>query len=324
MNENREDPLPKSTDEPGARKGWRSAFTVFSVVVLLSLSVFAACVERKVPGETVDGLREKSLTLRDKVRLRIGVRETLPYLSYRDPRTGVRSGFEIEIAKAVALDLGFTEDRIDWVTVDTVQSRTHAIQANLADIVVASLTMTPDRPVEFAGPYLLVPQAVLVHKKRTKPLENLTDLAAPGVRLCTGTGSTSAKALNDKHIKIELVNNGSQCIEGMTAGIYDAYSTDLPILASVVATYPGLFEILDVIVADTEERIGIAVPKGDTALRSLIAYILNSWLRRPDTGPWLLAYERTIGPYLDLKYRSQPLVENPPDLVDHDSKVRSK
>lgn len=310
--------------EHRARRALHSALTVCSIVVFLVLGSVAGCVEKGTAKETVESLRGKSQTLRDKVRLRIGVRETLPYLSYRDPNNGVRSGFEIEIARALAADLGFTDDRIDWVTVTNVQNRMHVLQANQADMVLASLTIRPERPVEFAGPYQLVPQAVLVNKKRTKRMETITDLRSPDVFVCTGIGSTSAQALDTKGIRLELVDNGPQCVDGMKAGKYDAYSSDLPILASVVASDPDRFEILDIIVSDTEERIGVAVPKGDTALRDLVAYFLNRWLRGTQPSPWMLAYDRTIGPYLNPKYRSQPLVDNPPDLVDYDSKVRPR
>uniref|UniRef100_UPI003671C1C8 transporter substrate-binding domain-containing protein n=1 Tax=Plantactinospora solaniradicis TaxID=1723736 RepID=UPI003671C1C8 len=291
-------------------------------MVFLALGGVAACVEQNDPKRTVESLREKSPTLRDKVRLRVGVRETLPYLSFRDPNTGVRSGFEIEIAKALAADLGFSEERIDWVTVTNVQNRMHVLQANQADMVVASLTMLADRPVDFAGPYQLVPQAVMVNKQHTKRIDTVTDLRAPDIIVCTGIGSTSSQALEAKGIRLELVNDREQCIEGMKSGRYDAFSSDLPILASIVATNANRFEILSLIVADAEERIGVAVPKGDTALRDLIAYFLNRWLHGPQPSPWLLAYDRTIGPYLDARFRSQPLVDNPPQLVDYDSKVR--
>jgi len=130
------------------------------------------------------------------------------------------------------------------------------------------------------------------------------------------------QALENKGIQLELVNDREQCIEGMKAGKYDVFSSDLPILASIVATNADQFEILDLIVADAEERIGVAVPKGDNAFRDLIAYFLNRWLRGPQPSPWLLAYDRTVGPYLDPKFRSQPLVDNPPTLADYDTKVR--
>jgi glutamate transport system substrate-binding protein len=306
------------------RSTFREALTVLCIGAFLITGGAAGCVENTPPKESVESLRAKSPTLRDKVRLRIGVRETLPFLSYRDPNTGVRSGFEVEIARSLASDLGFTDDKIDWVTVTDVQSRMHVLQANQADIVVASLTMTTDRPVDFAGPYLVVPQAILVHKQRTKQIESIADLRAPDFKICVGISSTSARALDARDIKPEVLNDGLQCIEGMKSNKFDAYSSDLQILGSVLATDPERFEILKLIVSDAEERIGVAVPQGDKPLRDLIAYFLNRWLVGPQPSPWMRAYDQTIGPHLDVKYRSQPRVDGPPVLVDYDSKAQPK
>src|SRR5262249_33158725 len=149
------------------------------------------------PKETVESLRAKSPTLRDKARLRIGVRETVPLMGYRDTKTGVRSGFEVELATALARELGYPESRIDWVTVPSVSDRLAAIQNGKADLVLANLSMTKERDelVDMAGPYFLVPQAVMVRRDRTKRLETIADLRASNVHICTGTGSTSEKAL---------------------------------------------------------------------------------------------------------------------------------
>jgi glutamate transport system substrate-binding protein len=301
---------------------WRSALTAVSVSLMLVLVGAAACAERAAPAETVESLRQKSPTLRDKARLRIAVRGSVPVLSHQDPVTGVRSGFEIEIAKALAEDLGYTEDRIEWVSVSSVPSRLQVLQGNQADMLVASLSITEEREklVDFAGPYLLVPQAVLV-RTDAKDLETISDLRRPGVHVCTGTGSTSEKALIAKGIQPDPVDTGDQCIAGLKSGKYQAYSTDLTVLASYIATNKDLFKILDLAIADTSERIGVAVPNGDEAMRDLVAYFLDRWLKEPASSPWLRAYDRTIGQYLDPKYRSQPRVADPPELADFDSKA---
>src|SRR5262249_44705739 len=151
---------------------------------------------------------------------------------YRDPKSGVRSGFEIELATALARELGYTESRIDWVTVTSVSDRLAAIQNNKADLGLANLSMTKERDGfgDMAGPYLLVPQAVMVRRDRTKHLETITDLRASNVHVCTGTGSTSEKALIAKGITPDPVDTNDKCMAGLKSGKYDAYSTDLPIL----------------------------------------------------------------------------------------------
>jgi glutamate transport system substrate-binding protein len=315
----------ETTPRPGP---WRAALTALSATILFVFVGAVACARHAEPKETVASLRAASPTLRDKTRWRIAVRDSLPLMSYRDS-TGKFSGFDIEIAKAVASELGFNEEKIDWVVVSNNTQRLSLLQNGNVDMTVADITMTPEREqlVDFAGPYLLVPQGMLVRKQRTKPLDTIADLRAKDVRVCTLTSSTSALALQAKGITPEPVNTHKQCMDGMRSGTYDAYSTDLTILIGFLSNKADYdqFEVSDLLIADTVERIGVATPNNDESLRKLISYILEHWRTGPkENSPWLHAYDRTIGPLLDQldpKYRSQPLVDNPPTLADYDSKV---
>jgi glutamate transport system substrate-binding protein len=317
-----------ATHGPGA---WRSAITAASVTVLLVLGGVAGCTDRATPRQSVQTLRAKSPTLQKTLqrngRLRIAVREDVPSMFYKDPVTGRRSGFDIEIAKAVAAELGYPEDRIEWVVIRTLPDRLSVLQADQADMVLADFSMTDEREkyVDFAGPYLLVPQAVLVRRDRPKPLRTIADLRAADVRVCTSTGSTSEQALKDQSIVPLPLDTNADCMAGMKRGDYDAFSTDLPILAGLRAAdrdATAMFEILEMAVAKTDERIGIAVPNNDRWLRDLVAHILDTWQKGPpEQSSWLRAYDRTIGPLLEPRYRSQPPVDNPPAVADYESKA---
>lgn len=306
---------------------WRRLLTASMVTALFVLAGVAACAEEKDPRATVGSLQAKSPTLKDKKRLRIGVRGEVPFLYYVDGK-GTRSGFEIEIAKALAAELGFPEDRIDWVPIKILSERFSILQRNGADLVVANISMTRDREdlVNLAGPYLLVPQAVLVRRDRTRPLESINDLRAKGVRVCTVSSSTAERSLKAKGIRTQPVDTNVACMQGMKKGQFDAFSTDLPVLAGLreddrLKTGADTFDILEVAVADTEERIGVAVANEDEPLRQLLRYFLDRWQKQGEGSPWLVAYDRTLGQLrLDAKYRSQPYVESPPDLADNDSK----
>ncbi|GAB2577792.1 glutamate-binding protein [Paractinoplanes abujensis] len=289
----------------------------------------AACAAEEDPKETVDSLREKSPTLQAvarRARIRIGVREDIPYVSYLE--SGRRTGFEIEIARALADELGYTEDKIEWVKVETLPARLSVLQQDNADMVVASLSMTAKREelVDFAGPYQLVPQQVLVRRDRTKTLATIADLRRKDVRVCTTTGSTSEKVLGDKKIEAQPVDTNKACMDGLRDGTYDAFSTDLPILAGMaqadrVESGEDLFELLDLAIADEDEKIGVAVPDGDSAMRKVIAWYLHRWEADETNSRWQRAYDKTIGPYLGARYGSQPHLDNPPDLADYDSKA---
>jgi glutamate transport system substrate-binding protein len=312
---------------PSQTNRWRRTLTAVCLTAMLVLAGAATCADTDEPNESVESLRADSPTLRNKERMRIGVRATVPLMGYQESGTGKRSGFEVELAKALARELGYTtEDKIEWVTVATVAERITALQSGRVDMVLANLSMTEDREklVNFAGPYMLVPQAVMVHRDRIKKLETIADLRAPGVKVCTGTASTSEKALKEHGITPYPVDSNTLCIAGLRSREYDAYSTDLPIIAGFAHEEPKTFEILT-LTFGLDERIGIALPDGDEALRRLVKHFLNRWQQQSLAGestPWLRAYDRTIGQALeDPRYRSQPRVDDPPDLADHDSKA---
>lgn len=309
---------------------WRRTVTTISVLTLLGLTVIAAC--NQDPALTVDKLRAESKTLQEIAsrdgKLRIAVFDNVPYISYFNRDTGKYEGFEIEIARALAAKLGFEENRIQWVSIGDLPDRRSILSGNQVDMVVASFSMTKERreDVAFAGPYLLVPQAVLVHRDTAKPISTIEDMRGDA-RVCTTTGSTSEKALKKQRVYALPVDESSQCMAGMRSRKYDAFSADLPILAALdrvdeEKSNQDRFKILDLAIADTDEKIGVAVAKDDLALRDLLAYFLHRWQTGPEVvSPWLRAYDSTIGPLLPPEYRSQPDVEDPPDLVDHDSKA---
>lgn len=248
---------------------------------------------------------------------------------YKDPHTGERSGFEIELAKAIAAELGYPQDRIEWVPVHNLPDRLGVLQADQADMVLAEISMTKERDeyVDFAGPYLVVPQAVLVRRDLPRPVRTIADLRAADVRVCTPTGSTSDETLKKHEITSLPVNTNKDCMTGMNDRQYDAFSTDLPILAGLReedrrATRRDSFELLDLTIATEYEKIGVAVPNNDRWMRDFVAHILDRWQKGPAAeSPWLHAYNRTIGPLLDPGYRSQPWVDNPPAVADYDSKA---
>src|SRR6266540_3917080 len=76
---------------------------------------------------------------------------------------GKYEGFDVEIAKIIAKDLGLSEDKIEWKTT-TTPNREPFIQQGTVDLVVATYTINDDRKkkVNFAGPYYVAGQDLLV------------------------------------------------------------------------------------------------------------------------------------------------------------------
>lgn len=141
-----------------------------------------------------------------------------------------------------------------------------------------------------------------MRRDRTERLATIADRRRKGVRVCTTTGSTSERELSRQRITAEPVDTNGLCLTGLQDGTYDAFSTDLPILAGMaqaheVATGKEAFELLDLVIAEKPEKIGVAVPNDDWAMRDVIAWYLHRCQTGEEKSRWQHAYERAIGPF---------------------------
>ncbi|MDT0550454.1 transporter substrate-binding domain-containing protein, partial [Streptomyces lonegramiae] len=145
--------------------------------------------------------------------------------------------------------------------------------------------------VDFAGPYLLTGQSLLVRADNT----DITGAASleNNKKLCSVSGSTPAQRIKDEYPKVQLqqYDTYTLCLDALKSGAVDALTTDEVILAGYAAQSPGTFKIA----GDTfsEERYGIGLKKGDTELRNKINTALE---KMESSGAWKEAFERNLGP----------------------------
>src|SRR4029079_11038850 len=100
-------------------------------------------------------------------KLTIGISFDQPGLGRKDGDT--YSGFDVETAKYVAKALGVPESGITWVQADP-GNRESLLTSGQADLVLSTYTITEDRKqvVDFAGPYFLAHQDLLVRRNETE------------------------------------------------------------------------------------------------------------------------------------------------------------
>ena len=83
--------------------------------------------------------------------------------------SGKPEGFDVEIAKLIAAKLGIAEDKITFVE-SVSANREPFLQQKKVDMVVATYTINDkrDKVVDFAGPYFVAGQDILVAKGNPK------------------------------------------------------------------------------------------------------------------------------------------------------------
>jgi glutamate transport system substrate-binding protein len=222
----------------------------------------------------------------------IGTKFDQPLFGLQGP-DGVPVGFDVEIAKIVAGELGISEDDIEWV--ETVSAnREPFIQDGRVDIVVATYTINDARKevVDFAGPYYEAGQSLMVRVDE-ESIAGPDDLA--GKTVCSVEGSTPAKRIETDFPDTELVTFAAytDCLDPLRNGQVDAVTTDNVILAGYVAESPEDFKV----VGDpfTVEPYGIGLALGDDQFRSWINDVLEESF---EDGRWVEAWEATAGEVL--------------------------
>ena len=201
-------------------------------------------------------------------KLVIGVKADQPGLGYEDATTGDRSGFDIEIARWIAASLGFEEpDGIEFKTVPSANREQEIINGGV-DLYVGTYSMTDarDEVIDFAGPYLITGQGLLV-RADDDSIEGPDDLADKVT--CSVTGSTPLQRIKEEY-KGEVTERQtySECVEQLLAGQVDAITTDEAILAGYVAQDPDNLKLAGE--PFSEERYGVGLADGDTALQEHI------------------------------------------------------
>lgn len=204
---------------------------------------------------------------------------------------GKPEGFDVEIGKLIAGELGIAEDKITWVE-SVSANREPFIQQDKVDFVVATYTINDKRKevVDFAGPYYEAGQDIMVAKGNPEGIGGPDDLA--GKKVCSVTGSTPAENIRTNYPDADLTEFDvySKCAEALKNGQVQAVTTDNVILLGLISQDEESFELVGK--PFTKEPYGIGVKKDDTEFRNFI----NDTLQKAyDDGRWLAAWDATAG-----------------------------
>ncbi|MGV9402720.1 glutamate ABC transporter substrate-binding protein [Streptomyces sp. NPDC003667] len=236
-------------------------------------------------------------------KIKIGIKYDQPGLGLKEP-DGSFSGFDVDVATYVAKELGYKPNEIQWVETKSAD-RENALARGDVKFIAATYSITDERKqkVDFAGPYLLAHQDLLV--KADSKITKGTDLN--GKNLCSVTGSTSAQNVQKTIApKANLKENStySECIASLQSGAVDAVTTDDSILAGFAAQdkYKGQFKLAGLKLSN--ENYGIGVKKGDTATEGKINKALEKMV---SDKSWQKAVDKNFGP-ADYKNEQAPKI----------------
>ncbi|MGV9952063.1 glutamate ABC transporter substrate-binding protein [Streptomyces cellulosae] len=266
-------------------------------VTAASATIFAlALTATACGGGGGDGDNESSGGGKDKIT--IGIKFDQPGLGQKTPQG--YEGFDVDVATYVAKKLGYEENQIEWKESKSADRET-MLQRGDVDFIAATYSITPERQekVDFAGPYLLAHQDVLLRADDDK-IKSPEDLN--NAKLCSVTGSTSAQNVKEKlapKAQLQPYPTYSACLPGLQNGAVDALTTDDSILAGYAAQdqFKGKFKLGGFKL--TNENYGIGVKKGSD-LKDKINKALEEMVA---DGSWDTAVKDNFGP---ANYKNEP------------------
>jgi glutamate transport system substrate-binding protein len=202
------------------------------------------------------------------------------------------AGFDVEIAKIIAGELGIGTDKIRWIETPT-KVRDEAVSTGKVDVAVATYTINESRKerVTFAGPYYKAGTELMV--KSDSPITGTESLNKPDLKVCTATGASYIDAVTKflaSHDQLVQFDVYSKCADALRTGQVNAVAADSSILLGIVSNTKDKVKI----VGDSfyDQYFGIGIRKGDLPFCEFINETLTKAVQ---DGRYKTAWEKTGG-----------------------------
>nr|WP_232923974.1 transporter substrate-binding domain-containing protein [Pseudomonas syringae] len=262
---------------------------------MIAFTLLAGCdkpVEQKPVAKAAPSPSTSYLeTIKARDKLIVGVFSDKPPFGFVNEQ-GQYVGFDTDLGKRFAKDLLGDEKKVEFVVVEPA-SRIPFLQSDKVDLILANMTVTPERAeaVDFTHPNLRVAVQALVPE--ASPVKTLDDLASKTTIVTTGTTADIWLTKNHPDWKVLKFEKNSESLQALANGRGDAYAQDNLVLFSWAKKNPG-YRVLEQKLGD-EAPIAPAVKKGNIELRDWV----NTELTRLGEEKYLLKlYDQYVRPEL--------------------------
>ncbi len=191
-------------------------------------------------------------------------------------------GFEIQVAEALAADMGVKLELIPTAWDGIIP----ALLTSRFDIIISGLGITPERAkrVIFTDPYLFSGMSLVANKEKAPGLASIEDFNKPEIRVVAKSGTTAVQAVKEHLPKATLVefDDEGQTAQELLSGRAQALVSSAPYPAELALKNPEIL-YLPVSGTFTKEPCGMALnPKNKDALPAL-----NAWIAARFASKWL-------------------------------------
>ena len=251
------------------------------IIISVSALAFAAFSCR---GGRADQTGTERVSMVDQVQrngvLKVGMSTFVPWAMH--DKTGELIGFEIDVAKRLAEDMG--------VEIEFVPTKWSGIIPALLtgkfDIIIGGMGIRPERnlSVNFTIPYDYTGMSIVANSSIAPGKTALEDFNSSDIIVAARIGTTAAEAVRNRlpRAELKLFDDESQAVQELLNSRAHAVVASAPMPAYQALNNPGRL-YLPFEETFTSEPIGFAVRKGD---HDSINF-LNNWVTVVKAEGWL-------------------------------------
>ena len=194
---------------------------VLTLVAILVFGLFGCAGKDDVSSEETAASKNLLEEIQEEGTLTVAIEGTYPPYTYHEESTDELTGYDVDIARAVAEKLG--------VEVEFVETKWDSIIAGLDaeryDVIINQVGITPERQekYDFSQPYTYT-KGVLIVSKDNSEINSFEDLA--GKKSAQTIASNWAATAESFGAKIEGTDGFSQSVELVLSGRADATLND--------------------------------------------------------------------------------------------------
>ena len=241
-------------------------------------------------GSDIDLAKKSTLEqITKRCQLRVGFEAGYLPFEMADKK-GRFIGFDIDMAKEMAKAMG-----VKFVPVNTAwDGIIPALITKKFDIIMSGMTATQERnlKINFADPYIIVGQTIMLNKKNEGKVKSYKDLNNPKYTITSKLGTTGEQAIKRMIPKAKYKSFESEAEAALEVlnGKADATIYDLPFCATFMAQQ-GAGKLIFLDEPFTFEPLAWAIRKGDPDFMNW----LNNFLRQvKNDGRYAKIYDKWI------------------------------
>ncbi len=235
-------------------------------LLFASLFALAAALPGLVGAGTLDDIQQRK-------KLRVGLEPM--YMPFElNSKTGEIIGFDVDMAKRMAKAMEVELELVSTAWDGIIP----ALLTNKFDIIMSGMTITQGRnlKVNFADPYIVVGQTILINKKHAGTIQSYKDLNDPKYKVTSKLGTTGEQAVKRMipkatYLSFETEQEG---VMEVVNGKADAFVYDSPYCA-VANAQKGEGKLVFLDQPFTYEPLAWAVRKGDYDFINWLDNFLN-------------------------------------------------